>query len=114
MPKVYAPIDPLRRNRDTGELESVNDYTSAQEFGDGPIFLLGSNAKPEDPNVIEDLWAGLKDFQPDDFFICVGNPIIMSSAFAICADMVGTVNCLQWSYGKYKLIKSEIYSDATY
>jgi len=111
-PRVYAPQDPLRRNRDTGELESVNDYSSALEFGNGPIFLLGSNAKPWDPTVIPDIIHGLRDFQPDDFFICVGNPIIMSSALAICADMVGTVNCLQWSNGKYKLIRKEIFQNA--
>lgn len=96
MPNVFVVQIPHRLNRATGSLEPMVDLSDAERFG-RLHYLVGPNAKPFDPSVAEQIDRGLQNFQPGDFLLLVGHPILMGIATAYAADAVGTVNFLSWS-----------------
>lgn len=91
---------PHFRDRSTGQLVPKYDLTAAQCHGE-IVELLSPTAKPFNPGpIIDELYIKLKEFNDDDHIICIGNPILLSLAVSIAADVNdGRVGLLQW-HGK--------------
>ena len=73
------------------------DLSPAEQYGE-IVELLSPTAKPFNPApLVEELYIKLEKFGNDDFIICIGNPILLSMAVAVAADINdGKVRLLQW------------------
>lgn len=62
------------------------------------VELLSPTAKPFNPApLVEELYIKLEKFSSADYIICIGNPILLSMAVTIAADINnGKVRLLQW------------------
>ena len=108
-PRVFVVQNSLwldkRKNPPT--LGPKYDLSKAEEFGD-LVHLLKPEAKPGDPNVVEELKDKLKNIHEDDFLLLVGNPALIGYATAIAADYLGgLIQLLQWSNGRYTVLREE-------
>lgn len=106
---VYAVQSPRRRDPTTGTMVPKYDLGPAEEHGQLEE-LLSPTAKPFNPKpIIEELYVKLENFSDDDFIICIGNPILLSLAVSIAADINrGRVRLLQWHGHKNRYIPVDI------
>lgn len=96
---VYVVTEPLRRDRDTGELVKVFDPSQAKDFGEVRV-LLSSDVKPwvNTGGIAQQLHAGLKTYTAEDYLLLIGNPSLIGMAAAIAASYSGGVlSLLQWN-----------------
>ncbi len=74
------------------------DYSDAKRFGE-IVVLLENNATPFDlPPLLKRLHDELKYVREEDWFIPVGNPVLIGLTMAIASDYLdGNLKMLQWS-----------------
>jgi hypothetical protein len=100
MARVFLVQRPLRKNRDTGQLEEAfpNLDELASHYGT-LVELLRPSAAPFNPDpVIKELHQKLADYCDDDYLLLAGNPMLIGMTVAIAADYNdGRVHCLQYS-----------------
>lgn len=83
-----------------GKLVPQFDTSPANMFGRVVEILKPSLSPFEPQTVLRELNVQLEDFCDDDWLLLIGNPILISMAFAIAADVNdGRVRVLQW-HGK--------------
>lgn len=109
MGKVFIVQEPMRRNKDTGQLESMMDFHMASEYGD-PVVCLSSPRVALTPGpMIQSLNKVLKDFSDEDYLICVGDPSAIAVAASICAkNNLGRYKLLKWVRDTRSYIKVDI------
>jgi len=105
---VYAVQCPRFRDRD-GNMKPKYDLEPARSFGE-VVELLSPTAKPFNPQpIIEELYQKLEGFTDGDYVICIGNPILLSLATTIAADINGgRVKMLQWHGHKGEYVEVEV------
>lgn len=112
-PRVFIVQQTLGKDRRTGLLKPVHDYSPAQDFGDIQV-LLTPTANPKRPaSILEDLWEKLADYGDDDYILCAGNPILIGWATAIAAGFNnGFVRMLQWNNraGEYAAVDAQLWA----
>jgi len=96
-PKVYLPQVPTRRNPETGEVEEVHDLSPAYLYGDITP-LVSPTCKPFDPDsFLPDMLAGLEDAEPTDYFLPIGNQVLMVAAGIVMESVTGgPLQVLRW------------------
>ncbi len=111
MKTVYVIQNQMHFDKDKGCYAPRFDLSAAEEHGELK-FLLSPTAAPfYTEEIIEEIREGLKDFSKEDSILLIGNPVLIGITAAIAADIVGTVQFLQWS-GKEKRyipIKAKIF-----
>jgi len=96
MPTVFVVQEPLKRNRVSGDLEKVFDTTPALIYGKlETLFTNNSRVLAPHPTVLV-AKKKLKDFSDEDFILAIGDPVAISIACCIAAEM---------NRGKYKVLK---------
>lgn len=92
---VFAVQSP--RQRVGNEIVPKYDLSPAMAYGE-IVELLSPTAKPFNPApLVEELYIKLEKFSSADYIICIGNPILLSMAVTIAADINnGKVRLLQW------------------
>lgn len=105
---VYVVQEHRKYNRETGEHEPTYDLSPAQEYGE-LRYLLSPTAAPWRPqSIIDDLYAGLEGFGPDDYLLMMGNPVLIGLATAVVSDINdGHIKFLQWHGRERKYIPVE-------
>ena len=96
--RVFIVNEPMRRNRDSGEMERGVDVRPAEVHGE-LVFLLPPGAPPRDPMaMIDALTRGLATFRPGDFLLPVGDLIAcMVAASIVSRRSDGVYKLLRWS-----------------
>lgn len=94
-------------------VEKHSGVDKAGSFG-RLVDLVSPSAKPFDVDpVLAEMTAKLRDFAPDDYILCIGNPILIGWAIAIAALRAdGAVTCLQWSNDDYVPVRANIYAQS--
>lgn len=74
------------------------DYSDAKRFGE-IVVLLENNATPFDlPPLMQRLHDVLKTAKREDWFIPVGNPVLIGLTIAVASEYLGgQLRLLQWS-----------------
>ena len=74
------------------------DYSDAKRFGE-IVVLLENNATPFDlPPLMKRLHEELQYIREEDWFIPVGNPVLIGLAIAVASEYLGgQLKLLQWS-----------------
>jgi hypothetical protein len=108
-PTVYAPQIPHRLK--AGKLVPAFNLAPAEKFGPVKPILAPSTTpfalNDDSASMLFAIHKKLKGFDPArDFFLCIGNPILMSLCFT-AAWNIGNwepITLLQWSNGDYKKV----------
>jgi hypothetical protein len=94
---VYVVQSPTCRNSD-GQLRPCFDFSPAERFGHLSFLLSPSAAPFHNEGIVQELTERLAFFSDRDYLLLVGNPVLMSTCFAVAAKASGgKVKCLQWS-----------------
>lgn len=109
MPNVFIVQEPMRRDRQSGQLVPIMDFRGVLEYGD-PVVCLNSPKVAFTPGpMIRTLKDVLKDFTDDDYLVAVGDPSAIAAAAAIAArNNLGRFNMLKWDKDSHKYIKVAI------
>lgn len=96
-PRVYIVQNQLVYNHDL-DRHMNKDYSDAKRFGEVTV-LLDNTATPFDlPPLMQKLHDTLKDITLEDWFIPVGNPVLIGLVIAVAAEYLGgKLKMLQWS-----------------
>lgn len=97
-PRVFIVQQPTKRDSVTGEVVPAINLSPAKAWGE-PVFLLGDTVNPFTHEDIAGLVASrLEELQPthQDWFVLVGNPVLIGIVAALAADRLGTLRLLQW------------------
>lgn len=96
--RVFVVQNQHRWDRERQKFVPKFDLAPAAEFGE-LFYLLSPTAAPFRPEpIIEELRAKLADITPDDYILCVGNPLLIQWAGAVAAGFLGgRLRALQWS-----------------
>ena len=97
MPRVFLPQVPTRRNFETGEVEEVHDLSPAYLYGELTP-LVSPTCKPFDPDsFLPDMLVRLEDATPEDYFLPIGNQVLMVAAGITMESVIGgPLNILRW------------------
>lgn len=91
LPVVIIPQFPTEQGGVRREL----DLTDAERYG-RLIEVLGPNAKPWDPDAVEEMDQALAQSSADDWLLAIGNPTMIAIAAAALGSIHGSINILQW------------------
>jgi hypothetical protein len=89
--RVYITQNPMRRDFNNGELVYKYDLTAAREYGELDIILQSGPVLISPDIAIKQLRAKLRNFQPNDWLVCLGDPVVIAAASAIIAEVNGGV-----------------------
>ena len=99
-PRVFVVNEPLRLDRDTGQMQRVIDLRPAEEHG-MVVHLLPAGQLPDNNDWLFDrLNEELieKEFSRDDYLLPVGNQTaIMMAAILVSRRTKGRFNILRWN-----------------
>jgi hypothetical protein len=106
MSKVFIVQEPMRRNRNTGEMERMMDLTPAAAYGDLDVLIKSHQLPLMAAPFIQTLQSGLRNFGDDDYIVPVGSPAAIAFAGAVAAEMNrGQLNLLVWDKQTSQYIK---------
>lgn len=105
LPAVLIPQFPTRMG-DSGPERMRVDLTDAKRYG-RVMELLGPQAKPFDPDSIEQMDQAMLESREDDWLLCIGNPTLIAVAAGAFASIHGQLQVLQWQSrkGYYEAIR---------
>ena len=86
MPRVYITQSPMRRNVNK-QLVHKFDLAPAREYGNLEILLPAGPVLISSDVAIAQLWERLRNFEPCDFLLCLGDPVAIAAAAAIVAQV---------------------------
>lgn len=95
-PTVYIVQEPVRRDRNTGELVPAFDLTPAAAYGDLKVMLPTGNVALSPDPLRARLTHELRNFTDDDFLLPTGSMAAATLAAAIAA---------KFNRGRYKLLQ---------
>lgn len=110
MSKVYMVQMPHRWDGSRQELVPKFDTESAKQYGE-LVQILGPTAAPfKSKPIVDEIFLKLKNIQPEDSVLLIGNPILIGIVTAIAADLLHPepVRLLQWSGKDGKYIPVEV------
>ena len=86
-PRVYIIQEPQARDKTTGQLYNIMNFSAAKDWGD-PVVCLPPGLMALSPYPTKEaLKDALKDFSDRDYIICVGNPSLIFMAGMIACDL---------------------------
>lgn len=91
---VIIPQHPSRMG-DNGPEKMGMNLDDAERYGT-IVEVLDINAKPFDPDAIEQLDQFMVDTSGDSWLLCIGNPTLIAAAAGAFASIHGRLNLLQW------------------
>jgi len=116
MNRVYITQSPLRRNRE-GQMVHMYDLSAAREYGHLEILVPSGPVAIDSEHVTRTLRNRLGGFRSDDHLLCLGDPVVISAAAAIVADVnEGIIPLLVWDKHtkKYLSVRANIHSRKHY
>ena len=72
------------------------DLSPAKEFGDLIVMLPSGMNFHASAQVLAKLKEHLEDFGPDDYFLPLGDPLVMAAASAVLGAQVPSFKMLKW------------------
>lgn len=106
-PRVFVVQSPDKHDPVTGEaVGKVFDFSAAKKFGE-VVVLIDGELRPDNVEEVRRLlWSRLSYFNHWDYLVLTGNPIIMSLATVVAAELTdGNLRFLQWrGRGGYQVI----------
>jgi len=111
MSVVFAIQNQMYYDKENEILAPRFDLTPAEEYGTLKFLLSPSAAPFHTEEIVLELKTGLENIKPEDYLLLVGNPVLIGITTAIAADIIGSVQFLQWSGKdkKYLPIKANIF-----
>lgn len=95
--RVFIVQEPLTRNRTTGELERMFDFSDASLYGRLELLLQYGRVALSPAPMITTLRKKLRDFNDDDYIVPVGDPTAIAAAATIAANNNrGQIKFLKW------------------
>lgn len=109
MSKVFVVQNQHRWDRDRQKFVPKFDLSPAAEFGE-LVYLLSPTAAPFRPEpIIAELKQKLAGITPEDYILCVGNPLLIQWVGVIAAGLLGgRLRSLQWSGKDQRYIPVEV------
>jgi len=94
--RVFITQNPMRRNV-YNELVYKYDLTAAREYGSLEVLLPSGPVLISPQLSVMKLREKLRDFRPNDWLLCLGDPVVIAAASAIIAEVNGgVVPALVW------------------
>jgi hypothetical protein len=95
-PRVFVIQDQKVFDQQHGTVSK--DYSDAKRFGEITVILENSATPFDLPPLMVRLHEVLKTAKPEDWFIPVGNPVLIGLTIAVAAEYLkGKLRMLQWS-----------------
>jgi hypothetical protein len=88
--RVFITQNPMRRNV-YNELVYKYDLTAAREFGTLDVLLPSGPVLISPQLSVAQMRAKLRDFKPNDWLLCLGDPVVIAAASAIIAEVNGGI-----------------------
>lgn len=112
MTKVFIPMVPMRYDPVLCRKRPAVDLTPARAYGDAIVMIpdtLAANVSElfDIQPLVDIMSEAMKDSEPDDLIVAVGDPVIIAAAASIQADTHGKVKMLRWERQeqKYKIME---------
>lgn len=103
---VYITQKIMRKNKETGVMETTMDFTKAEVYGELVECLPYGRVSLNTAPTVYALKAKLKDFCDDDYLIAVGDPSVIAMAGAIVSENnLGRFKMLKWDKEEHDYIK---------
>lgn len=94
--RVFITQNPMRRNV-YNDLVYKYDLTAAREYGSLEVLLASGPVLISPQIAIDKLRNKLRDFKPNDWLLCLGDPVVIAAASAIVAEVNnGVIPVLVW------------------
>ena len=107
-PKVFILQEPLRRNKVSGELESVMDFEAVEEWGTPVICMPAGDIARAPYPAKEQLKECFRNFRDGDFVVGVGDTALIFLAGMVIADMNrGVCKFLRYDKNKRRYLQIE-------
>ena len=109
-PYVYLPSVPTRYDPISNKRIPSIDLKPAMRYGElVPLVNLQAGFRDDEIHeALETLKEGLKNYDPEDYILCVGDPILMAAAIAYASDMSEIVRVLRWDKVKREYDFTEV------
>ena len=114
MSRVFIVQVPKRWDPSTRRRVEVHDLTPAAHLGTF-VEVFDSDAQPDDEAVVARLEQVMGDFQPQDYILPLGNPILIGLAMTWAYDVLSegdwSPRILQWSRrdGEYRVVQQNLF-----
>jgi len=106
---VYIVQEPVRRNRDSGQLEPVFDLTPAAVYGDLKVLLPPGNVMLSTAPMVAKLRHELRNFNDEDYLLLTGDPNAIGTAASIASrNNRGRFQSLKWDKRARQYIAMQI------
>jgi hypothetical protein len=114
-PKVYIVHEALKRDLSTGDMVPVQDFSSAEEFGE-LVHVFGQGAPKDYSDALSLIQERLSAYTQRDYLIFVGDPALIAMAAAVAVRATGgPVRWLTWERHEKRYRQNpalDFYSDA--
>jgi hypothetical protein len=110
--RVFITQNPMRRNV-YNDLVYKYDLTAAREYGSLEVLLPSGPVLISPQLAITQMREKLRDFKPNDWLLCLGDPVVIAAASAIVSEVNGgVVPVLVWDrqVRKYLAIVVDIHT----
>lgn len=112
MATVYIVQEPVKRNRDTGELIPSFNLAPAQQFGSIEFLLPPGPVMLSSAPMVHRLRQKLQHFSDEDYIVPTGDPAAITTAACIAAHFNrGQFKLLKWNnrFNSYTEVKINVY-----
>jgi hypothetical protein len=109
--KVYVPHVPSRYDPVLSRKVPVFDLQPATQYGD-LVFLTDMYNDVRGELSLE-LFQKMSDtmintMTPNDYLLCVGDPVLIAAAIKYATDLFGSVNVLRWDKSKKEYYETKV------
>lgn len=112
MSKVFIIQEPMKRDKETGEMVPMMNFKSAMDYGDLITCLPPGRVSLSPVPMVRKLVEALKDFSDDDYIVPVGDPTAIAAASAIAAkNNLGRLKILKWDRDYKRYIMVQLFTD---
>jgi len=104
-PTVYIVQERMKYDEELEKMVPMHDLSPAAAYGDIEVLIeerqIGINLQ----NLLRELREKLRGFSDDDYIVPTGDPVAMSMALYVAAEVNGKVTVLRWDRPTHRYIK---------
>ena len=108
MSRVFAPQQPMRYDREVGDMVPSMDLSPAAEYGELTVMIpwVGKDALLMTVPVVRKIRDAMRGFSDDDYILAVGDPGAIAVAGAVAAEMNrGRFRILKWDGRNHRYLE---------